>query len=84
MGDYRPPDLPSGYNWKWSEEPVAWHGRSAVDRETVFPGRRVLERAGEPWPYSQPELCGMDYGFEWMPPWPELVLICQGCGLDGT
>jgi hypothetical protein len=63
----------------WGDEP-RWH---TPDREFVFPGRRVLLIDGREWPYT-PEECPGDEEFanEWV--FDDTLLVCKGCGIDGT
>lgn len=48
----------------------------------IAPGRTVVTVPGRTWPY-QPELCPMgDKDTEWLD--GGSILVCVGCGLDGT
>ncbi|WP_306211072.1 hypothetical protein [Actinoplanes sp. RD1] len=57
----------------------------AVERhhgDLVWPGRLVVEGS---WPYASPESCrDTSPGGIWIGPTGSEVLVCAGCGLDGT
>lgn len=72
------PDL-SEIGGRWDGRIVPYHGR---DRDYVVPGRRIARIPGREWP-NDPEKCtaGMR-DTEWI--LDGRVLLCTGCGLDGT
>ncbi len=70
-------EAPAGCTWDLT--PVTGHG-SAGDREAVEPGRYVLLVPGRPWA-ARPERCTHTGPGEWI---GDQVLVCPGCGVDGT
>lgn len=68
--------LPPGY--AWGEQPQV-HG-VGVDRQLVAKGRAVLLIPGRVWPQT-PATCTARVS-EWV--LSDQVLVCLGCGLDGT
>ena len=69
---------PSDDGWSWRPTPPAYHGPAAG---YVYPGRRVLDIPGRPWPAGTPAECTSTDPGEWITP---DALICTGCGLDCT
>lgn len=78
----------------WSTKTVEYHGSCRLIREYVSPGRKVLLL--HEWPHT-PEECCDNHGYMWIgllegelvyaieyENVSGLVLICNGCGLDGT
>lgn len=76
MAPYAPPDV-TGWGYAWSlSSPTAHAGAF------VWPGRRVLQIPGHVWPHH-PSICPMgDLNTQWL--CDGTVLVCAGCGLDGT
>lgn len=74
------PDL-SEVDGHWDDRPVQWH-HSGLDRTAVCPGRRIARIPGYDWPH-EPEDCtaGM-CDTTWI--LDGKVLLCTGCGIDGT
>jgi len=65
----------------WDERLVTWHGPIG-DRLFVVPGRRVACLPDRTWPH-EPEDCTSEMGdTTWI--LDGQVLLCNGCGLDGT
>lgn len=70
------PDL-SEVGGHWDERPVAWHSGAPV-----CPGRRIARIPGRDWP-SEPEGCTAEpTDTTWI--LDGRVLLCNGCGIDGT
>lgn len=65
----------------WDDTPVRYHGEDFMDREFVYPGRSRAMIPSVSWPFT-PETCSTVAGWSW---WFEgQLLLCNGCGLDGT
>ncbi|APQ42151.1 hypothetical protein PBI_MRMAGOO_46 [Mycobacterium phage MrMagoo] len=74
------PDL-SEIGGHWDDRPVRWHGQG-LDQTWVYPGRRIARIPGVEWP-NEPENCraGLKDNTWWL---NGQVLLCDGCGIDGT
>jgi len=74
------PDL-SKIGGHWDDRVVQWHG-SGIEREAVYPGRRIARLPDRDWP-NEPEECtaGLTDTI-WI--LDGTVLLCTGCGIDGT
>ncbi len=70
----------SEVNGSWDDTPIRYHGADPMDREYVYPGRRRALIPEVAWPYT-PETCTATAGFWWF---DGQVLLCNGCGIDGT
>lgn len=83
MHQYESDDIPdlSEVGGYWDARPVEWH-HDGADRGYVCPGRRIARIPGYDWP-SEPENCtaGMN-DTTWI--LDGRVLLCNGCGIDGT
>ena len=75
--DPRPDLAETGIGFR--NEPVFYHG---PDREPVPDGRTVVVVPGRVWPAAKPEYCTHTGLFELLP--GDLLLVCPGCGLDGS
>jgi hypothetical protein len=77
--DPRPDLTRAGMSYR--DEPVAYHG---PDRDEVLPGRSVIVIPGGTWPAARPEDCQYTGLFWFWWAGDGLLLVCPGCGLDGT
>jgi hypothetical protein len=74
------PDL-SEIGGHWDARIVEWHGRG-VERTFVASGRRIARIPGYDWP-AEPEACTAGLtDTMWI--LDGRVLLCTGCGVDGT
>ena len=74
------PDL-SEIGGHWDDRHVEWHG-TGLDREHVAPDRRIARIPGRDWP-NEPENCTAGItDTTWI--LDGKVLLCNGCGIDGT
>ena len=72
------PDL-SEIGGHWDPRPVEYHGPG---REFVCPGRRIARLPDREWPH-EPEDCTAGLtDTTWI--LDGQVLLCNGCGMDGT
>jgi len=62
----------------YRDEPAFYHG---PDFDPVPLGRTAINVAGRAWPAAKPEFCTHTGLFELV---GDLLLVCPGCGLDGT
>ena len=72
---YEPPALPAASGARWGVAATSHRGLF------VYPGRRVLHLPGWTWTH-QPAGCPVVDRNIWM--LEGAVLVCAGCGLDGT
>lgn len=82
--EYENDDIPdlSEIGGHWDERPVRWHGSEQTGREAVCPGRRIARLPDREWPH-EPEECTSKMGdTTWI--LDGRVLLCNGCGIDGT
>lgn len=63
----------------YREQTVKYHGSCEIIREAVAPGRRVVEGS---YFHASPEECCLHHPNEWIE--DGTILICTGCGIDGT
>ncbi|WP_457180752.1 hypothetical protein [Mycobacteroides abscessus] len=63
----------------WDPRPPEYHG---PDQDYIAPGRRVAHLPGFQWPNTPENCTSGDSDTVWV--LDGQLLLCRGCGLDGT
>lgn len=73
--------LPDNYSFR--DATYKYHGKDEEYRTAIFPGRKVIDIAGQTWEYPSPEECERsEVGGVWY--LGGMLLLCPRCGIDCT